>query len=58
MSHSENTILMLNASMEMITAIVNEQGVSGMGPAMQFVTIHIHTVIAFREDLIDLLRKS
>lgn len=35
MSHPENIILMSSASMEMIMALVNEQGLNGIGSAVQ-----------------------
>ena len=35
MSHHENTIALSSASIEMMAALVNEQGMSGFGPAMQ-----------------------
>lgn len=35
MSHHENTIALSSASIEMMATLVNEQGMSGFGPAMQ-----------------------
>ena len=35
MSHHENTIALSSSSIEMMAALVNEQGMSGFGPAMQ-----------------------